>query len=183
MLPAGNLGNTAAFGKALYELKQLGLVERVPRVAAVQAAGASPFYQSFQKGFRERVSVHAETVATAIRIGNPASWQGAVAARDESGGVIDCVTDDEIMAAYRLLGTKEGIFGEPASAASLAGLIKMAAAGLDLGQSQVVCVVTGTGLKDPDTALKATAAPAEVPAELAAVEQVIVSKLMKESMI
>ncbi len=114
-----------------------------------------------------------QTVATAIRIGNPASWQKAVAARDESGGIIDMVSDDEILAAYRLMAAKGGIFGEPASAASLAGLIKLSRSGTDFSQKRVVCVVTGSGLKDPDNALKSAEPFLELPADLAAVEQAL----------
>ncbi len=172
-IPVGNAGNITAYWRGFVQYHK---ASRRPRMMGFEAEGAAPIV-------REQVITEPKTVATAIRIGNPASWQRAVAARDESGGIIDCVSDDEIMAAYRLLATKEGIFGEPASAASLAGLIKMVAGGLNLGQSQVVCVVTGTGLKDPDAALQAATAPDEVPAELAAVEEVIVSKLMKESLI
>ena len=112
-------------------------------------------------------------MATAIRIGNPASWQKAVAARDESGGVIDMVSDDEILSAYRLLATEAGVFGEPASAASLAGLIKLSRKGIDFNSKSIVCVVTGTGLKDPDTALTNAQQPLELPADLTAVEQAL----------
>jgi threonine synthase len=113
-------------------------------------------------------------VASAIRIGNPASWKGAVAARDESGGVIDYVTDDEILSAYKSLAVREGIFGEPASAASVAGLIKKAKSGIDFSDKKVVCVITGTGLKDPDTALKSAHTIPEIPADLEAIEKIIV---------
>jgi threonine synthase len=114
-----------------------------------------------------------ETVASAIRIGNPASWQRAVAARDESGGVIDMVSDEEILSAQRLLATKGGIFGEPASAASLAGLLKLSQMGIDFSPKRVVCVVTGTGLKDTDTALRRAEPFLELPADLVAVEQAL----------
>jgi len=113
------------------------------------------------------------TVATAIRIGNPASWKGAEAARDASGGVIEAVSDEEILTAYRLLAQEEGIFGEPASAASLAGLFKMGRQGLDLGNSTIVCIITGSGLKDPETAMAIPTEVHEVPAELTAVEKAI----------
>jgi len=112
-------------------------------------------------------------VATAIRIGNPASWQRAVAARDESGGTIDMVSDNEIMAAQRLMASKGGVFGEPASAASLAGLLKLSRKGMDFSQKKVVCVVTGTGLKDTDTALRDVESFPELPADLVAVEQAL----------
>ena len=135
-----------------------------------QAEGAAPIV-------RGGVVAEPKTIATAIRIGNPASWQGALAARDESSGVIDCVSDEEILTAYKLLASEEGIFGEPASAASLAGVIKMIKGELKLSTARVVCVITGTGLKDPDTALKSAPTLAEFPAQLEAVEEVIVSKL------
>ena len=114
-----------------------------------------------------------QTIASAIRIGNPASWQGAVDARDRSGGVIDAVSDDEILEAYRLLASREGIFGEPASAASLAGLMKQCRQGLDLTGKRVVCVITGSGLKDPDLAVSSVVAHTiEVEATMEAVEAV-----------
>jgi threonine synthase len=120
----------------------------------------------------DKVVKRPKTIATAIRIGNPANWQKAVAARDESGGIIDCVTDDDIMNAYRLMAIKEGIFGEPASAASLAGLIKLAKK-KDFSGKRVVCIVTGTGLKDPGVPARYARAPIELPADLAAVEEVL----------
>ncbi|MFH1002894.1 MAG: pyridoxal-phosphate dependent enzyme, partial [Chloroflexota bacterium] len=113
------------------------------------------------------------TVASAIRIGNPASWEKAVRARDESGGLIDRVSDTEILAAQRLMATESGIFGEPASAASLAGLVKLSRAGQDFSTSRVVCVVTGHGLKDTDTALKEPPPLLELPADYAAVEKAL----------
>ena len=113
-----------------------------------------------------------KTIASAIRIGNPASWQGAVAARDESGGVIDYVTDEEILSAYKLLATKEGVFAESASAASLAGLIKLAKT-RDFSQQRVACVITGSGLKDPEVALSSAPKFLELPAELKAVEKAL----------
>ncbi len=131
-----------------------------------QAEGAAPIVRGY-------VVEAPETVATAIRVGNPANWQKAVAARDESSGIIDMVSDEEILAAYRLLATKGGVFGEPASAASLAGFIKLSQQGMDFSQKRVVCVVTGTGLKDTDTALKGTEPFLELPVDLVAVEQAL----------
>jgi len=131
-----------------------------------QAEGAAPIV-------RGCVIEEPETVATAIRIGNPASWQKATTARDESSGIIDMVSDDEILSAYRLLATKGGVFGEPASAASLAGLIKLSRKGMDFSSKRVVCVITGTGLKDPDTALKSAEPFLELPADLAVVERAL----------
>ncbi|MFC1964238.1 pyridoxal-phosphate dependent enzyme, partial [Chloroflexota bacterium] len=114
-----------------------------------------------------------ETVATAIRIGNPASWQKATAARDESGGTIDMVSDDEILAAQKLLATQAGIFGEPASASSIAGLIKLIRQGTDFSGKTIVCVVTGTGLKDTEIALKDVPPFLELPSDLGAVERAL----------
>jgi threonine synthase len=130
-----------------------------------QAAGAAPIVL-------DKVVKQPKTVATAIRIGNPASWRKAVAARDESGGIIDCVTDEEIINAYRMMAIKEGIFGEPASAASLAGLIKLCKKKSFSGK-RIVCVVTGTGLKDPSAPVRHSCAPIELPAELIAVEEAL----------
>jgi threonine synthase len=129
-----------------------------------QAAGAAPIV-------RGEPVADPQTIATAIRIGNPASWQSAVAARDESGGEINAVTDDEIIAAYRLLAEEEGIFCEPASAACVAGLLKTAAERpASLRDRTIVCVITGHGLKDPETALAIETEATEVDADLAAVE-------------
>lgn len=129
-----------------------------------QAEGAAPIV-------RGEVVKHPKTIATAIRIGNPASWQRAVAARDESGGVIDCVSDDEILAAYKLAATREGVFGEPASAASLAGLIKMVKQGMNFSDKRVVCIITGSGLKDPDVPVKYAKPFPDLPAELGVIER------------
>ncbi|MGB9380701.1 pyridoxal-phosphate dependent enzyme, partial [Candidatus Binatus sp.] len=128
------------------EYKSVGLSERIPKMMGYQAAESAPIVVGHPID-------DPHTVATAIKIGNPASWKGATTARDESGGIIDMVTDSEILAAYRLIATG-GIFAEPASAASVAGLLKYAAAGQLKPGSVVVCTLTGHGLKDPDTALK-----------------------------
>lgn len=150
VLPAGNLGNTAAFGKALYEMKQLGLIERVPRVAAVQAAGANPFYRSFQDDFRDRVTVHAETVATAIRIGAPVSHERAIRTMGWTDGLVTQVSDAEIMDAKAMV-DGVGIGCEPASAAAVAGSRKLVAEGAIRSDQKVVAVLTGNLLKDPTT--------------------------------
>ncbi len=165
-IPVGNAGNITAYWKGFVEYYQAGRAKNKPAMMGFQAEGAAPIARGYPV---ERP----ETVATAIRIGNPASWQKAVAARDESGGIIDMVSDAEILAAQRLLATGGGIFGEPASAASLAGLIKLAKSGTDFSQKRVVCVITGTGLKDTDTALKGAEPFLEVPADSAAVEQAL----------
>ncbi len=165
-IPVGNAGNITAYWKGFVEYYQAGRVKSRPRMMGFQAEGAAPIVQGY-------VVEEPETIASAIRIGNPASWQRAVTARDESGGAIDMVSDDEIMDAYRLLATKGGIFGEPASAASVAGLIKLTHNGMDFSQKKVVCVVTGTGLKDTDIAMENAESFLEMPADLEAVEQAL----------
>jgi threonine synthase len=164
-IPVGNAGNITAYWKGFLEYYHIGKASRTPKMMGFQAAGAAPIV-------RGKVVKRPKTIATAIRIGNPASWQKAVAARDESGGIIDCVTDEEIMNAYRLAATKEGIFGEPASAASLAGLIKMTGKE-DFSSKRVVCIFTGTGLKDPGIPGRYAQAPIELPADLAVVEKAL----------
>jgi threonine synthase len=165
-IPVGNAGNITAYWKGFSEYYQAGRAKSRPRMMGFQAEGAAPIV-------RGHPIKKPETIATAIQIGNPASWQKAVSARDESGGTIDMVSDDEIMVAYRLMAAKEGIFGEPASAASLAGLIKLSREGIDFKQKRVVCIVTGTGLKDPDAAVGASKKFLELPADLEAIEQAL----------
>jgi threonine synthase len=164
-IPVGNAGNITAYWKGFREYYQAGKTRRTPRMMGFQAAGAAPIVL-------DKVVERPRTVATAIRIGSPASWHTAVTARDESGGVIDCVTDDEIISAYKLLATSEGIFGEPASAASLAGLVKLAGE-KDFSGKRVVCIITGTGLKDPGMPAKYAQPPVELPAQLGAVEEAL----------
>ncbi|GAC1517354.1 MAG: threonine synthase [Gemmatimonadaceae bacterium] len=147
VLPAGNLGNTSAFGKALREALALGLITRVPRLAAVQAEGASPFAQSFRTGFRERVTQRATTVASAIRIGDPASYERAVRAIRETEGIVTSVTDDEIMDAKAVI-DGAGVGCEPASAASVAGVRQLARTGTIQPGDRVVALLTGHVLKD-----------------------------------
>ena len=149
-LPVGNAGNITAYWMGYRQQ------DRSPRMWGFQAAGAAPIVLG------EPV-LHPETIATAIRIGAPASWDSAVAARDESGGRIEAVTDDEILAAYRLLAEREGVFCEPASAASVAGILKFAS---DLPVGPVVCTLTGHGLKDPGTAMAGVPEPTPIPANL-----------------
>ena len=169
-IPVGNAGNITAYWKGFVEYYQAGRAKNKPRLMGFQAEGAAPIVRGY-------VIDRPETVASAIRIGNPASWQKAAAARDESGGVIDMVSDEEILAAQRLMATKGGVFGEPASSASLAGLIKLSQQGIDFSQSKVVCVVTGTGLKDTETAVRDAEPFLELPADLPAVEQALGSEL------
>ena len=145
-IPVGNAGNITAYWRGYVEYERLGRSSRSPRMLGWQAQGAAPLVLG------ERV-LHPETIATAIRIGNPASWAGAIAARDESGGAIDWVTDAEILTAYRQLAAIEGVFVEPASASSVAGLRKAVDHGLVERGERVVCTVTGHGLKDPQRAI------------------------------
>ncbi len=165
-IPVGNAGNITAYWRGFVEYYQAGRASHKPRLMGFQAEGAAPIV-------RGHVIKEPQTVATAIRIGNPASWPKAVSARDESGGAIDMVSDDEIMAAHRLMATRAGIFGEPASAASLAGLIKLARRGTDFAGKKIVCVVTGTGLKDTDIVLEGAGPFLELPPDLAAVEKAL----------
>jgi threonine synthase len=144
-IPVGNAGNITAYWKGFGECAELGRATLHPKMYGFQAAGAAPLVLGKPVG-------DPQTIATAIRIGNPATWTGATAARDESGGLIEAVTDDEILEAYRLLAGKEGLFVEPASAASAAGLLKLARDGRLRG-GRAVAILTGNGLKDPDTAL------------------------------
>jgi threonine synthase len=145
-LPVGNAGNITAYWAGYREYKSVGLSNRLPKMMGYQAAESAPIVVGHPID-------DPHTVATAIKIGNPASWKSATAARDESGGIIDMVTDSEILAAYRLIAA-HGVFAEPASAASVAGLLKFSASGGLKPGSIVVCTLTGHGLKDPDTAMK-----------------------------
>jgi threonine synthase len=183
-LPAGNLGNTAAFGKALREARTLGLISHVPRIAAIQAAGAAPFARSFAGGFAERMRVEPETIATAIRIGAPASWNRAVRSIRETNGVVETVTDAEILEAKAVIDAS-GIGCAPASAASVAGVAKLRRAGTIGDGERVVAVLTGHVLKDPgavvayhqDTEPAPVRAnrPIEIDATLADVERAMLS--------
>jgi threonine synthase len=155
-LPVGNAGNITAYWLGYTEYMNDGISAHRPRMWGFQAAGAAPLVHG------ERVT-QPETIATAIRIGNPASWDQAIAARDDSGGVIEAVTDEQILSAYRLLADHEGLFCEPASAASVAGLLQRAEQGhIDPGQT-IVCTLTGNGLKDSQLALEHAEQPIVVP--------------------
>jgi len=153
VLPAGNLGNISAYGKAFEELQSWGFTKRMPRLAAIQAIGANPFYRSFQLGFAQRVEVKAETIATAIRIGSPASFERAVRAVRSSEGVVEQVTDVEILEAKGAIDAC-GLGCEPASAAALAGVRKLRSRGIIGPKQRVVAVLTGNLLKDPDAVLR-----------------------------
>jgi len=166
-IPVGNAGNITAYWRGFVEYHQAGIATRRPRMMGMEAAGAAPIVQGAPV-------LKPETVASAIRIGNPANWAGAVAARDESGGTVDAVTDSEILEAYGLLPSMEGIFCEPASAAGVAGLIKQARAGADFSSATVVCIITGTGLKDTPMAEQLVTRPPETaPPDVREVARVI----------
>jgi threonine synthase len=158
-VPVGNAGNITAYWKGYCQYREAALAQRLPKMHGFQAAGAAPIVVGHP-------IARPETVATAIRIGNPASWHGAVHAADESGGAIHAVTDAEILDAYRFLAGTEAVFCEPASAASVAGLIKV---GPPFPGATVVCTLTGHGLKDPDRAIAEIAVPPPVEADLGAV--------------
>ncbi|MFA5090396.1 MAG: threonine synthase [Candidatus Omnitrophota bacterium] len=169
VMPVGNAGNITAYWKGYKEYKALGKIKSLPRMLGFQAEGAAPIV-------RGRIIKEPKTIATAIRIGNPASWEQAEQARDESKGLIDLVSDKEIISAYKLLSRKEGVFVEPASAACVAGLLKLARKGYFQRRKKrgskiirVVCILTGHGLKDPDCALKTINPPKVVKPDLGAI--------------
>lgn len=158
-IPVGNAGNITAYWKGYQEYKAKHKIKNLPQMIGFQAEGAAPIV-------KKMIIKNPETIATAIRIGNPASWKAAEQARDESGGVIEAVTDKEILEAYKFLAAKEGIFVEPASAASVAGVIKKAKQDYFKKDSTIVCVLTGHGLKDPDRAIASVEKPKIVAADL-----------------
>jgi len=169
-IPVGNAGNITAYWKGYKEYHKIGRSKRLPKMLGFQAAGAAPIVKG------EPIP-DPQTIATAIKIGNPASWKTAVAARDESGGLIYTVTDDEILEAYKMLASVEGVFCEPASAASVAGVAKLAREGYFVREMEkgvppdasVVCIITGHGLKDPDRAIASAAQPISVEANVDAI--------------
>ncbi|MEE9543528.1 MAG: threonine synthase, partial [Thermodesulfobacteriota bacterium] len=158
-LPVGNAGNITAYWRGYKEYEAKGKISSLPKMMGFQAEGAAPIV-------RGEVVTNPKTIATAIRIGNPASWDTALKARDESSGTIDMVSDEEILYAYGLLASKEGVFCEPASAASIAGAIKMKKQGVLVDGDTIVCTLTGHGLKDPDTAINVSKDPIKVAANL-----------------
>ncbi len=171
VVPAGNLGNTSAFGKALREAFAHGWIAKMPRLASIQAHGANPFFRGYLQSFQTRQRMSAETIASAIRIGDPVSWNRAVMAIADTNGVVEEVTDDEIMAAKRTIDGL-GLGCEPASAATLAGVRKLRAAGVMRDGEQIVCVLTGHILKDPEANFRAENVE-EIDATIEAVEQVL----------
>ncbi len=156
-IPVGNAGNITAYWKGYKEYKAAGITKKLPKMIGFQAEGSAPIVLGHPVK-------DPKTIATAIKIGNPASWKQAEGARDESGGLIDTVTDDEILSAYKILAAKEGVFVEPASAASVAGVLKLAKRGYfkNAGKAKIVCVLTGHGLKDPDRAIASIEKPSVV---------------------
>ncbi len=166
-IPVGNAGNITAYWRGFAEYRRAGKSSKLPRMMGYEAAGAAPIVEGAPV-------VSPQTIASAIRIGNPANWRGAVAARDESGGVIEAVTDEEILEAYGLLARREGVFCEPASAASAAGLIRQRREGRDFSGASAVCVITGSGLKDPPMAERlADGEPESAPPDMEAVARLL----------
>ncbi|XKK42190.1 threonine synthase [Nocardiopsis sp. ARC36] len=165
-IPVGNAGNISAYWMGYTEYARDGISSRSPRMLGFQASGSAPIVNG-------ALVTSPSTIATAIRIGNPASWKLAEQARDESGGLIDKVTDRQIMAAYKLLAAEEGVFVELASAASVAGLLQAVEAGRVERGSRVVCTVTGNGLKDPDWALAGASSATTVPVDALAAAQAL----------
>ncbi len=169
-LPVGNAGNITAYWKGYKEYFDAGITDRLPCMLGFQASGAAPIVLGHPVE-------KPETIATAIRIGNPASWKSALEARDESGGVIDAVTDEEILDAYKLIASTEGIFCEPASAASIAGVVKLLKQGFFKKGSSIVCTLTGHGLKDTDTVFSVIEKTAKVKSDFEEVKKKIESIL------
>jgi threonine synthase len=165
-LPVGNAGNITAYWKGYVEYAADGTATHRPKMRGFQAAGAAPIVTG-------AVVRSPQTIATAIRIGNPASWEQALRARDESGGAIESVTDKQILEAYRTLAREEGVFVEPASAASVAGLLQASAQGTLERGARIVCTVTGHGLKDPEWAISGAPVPTTIPAEASAAAEAL----------
>jgi threonine synthase len=178
VVPGGNLGNTSAFGKALREAKQAGWIDRLPRIATIQAEGANPFYQSYVSGFQHRTTVKAETIATAIQIGNPVNIEKAIEVIQSTSGLVYQVSDTEILEAKGII-DRAGIGCEPASAATLAGVKNLVASKTIKPDDSVCCILTGHILKDPDAILKSNRSNdlgsllTEVEADLAAIEKLL----------
>lgn len=165
-IPVGNAGNISAYWMGFKEYKQNGITHKLPKMLGFQAEGAAPIVEG-------KVFEHPETIATAIRIGNPSSWEKAKNALEESNGKIDKVTDEEIISAQKLLASKEGIFAEPASCASLAGVIKLSKEGYFNKGDKVICVLTGTGLKDPNIVVDRMKKIETLPIDINMIEKMI----------
>jgi threonine synthase len=174
IVPVGNAGNISAIWKGLTEFHHLGYINKLPKMTGIQASGSAPIVQAIKNNSDKIVPVATpETVATAIRIGAPVSWKKAINAIHESKGTAETVTDEEILDAQKILARIEGIFVEPASASSIAGLKKLVKSGVIGKDERVVCVTTGHGLKDPDTAVKMSEKPIEVDADILAIENAL----------
>ncbi|MFQ6010621.1 MAG: threonine synthase [Nitrososphaerales archaeon] len=174
VVPVGNAGNISAIWKGFSEFKSLGLIHKIPKMTGIQAEGASPIAQAVKRGDDKILNVERpETIATAIRIGSPASWKKALKAIRMSGGSAETVTDDEILEAQRLLARNEGIFTEPAGASSIAGLKKLRDQGRIDSDEKVVCVCTGHGLKDPDIVMQFVKVEGEMEPEIDSVERAL----------
>jgi threonine synthase len=174
IVPVGNAGNISAIWKGFTEFHNLGFTKKLPKMTGIQAAGSAPIAEMIKTGSNEiKPVVKPETVATAIRIGAPVSWKKAVKAIRDSGGIAETVTDDEILGAQKTLSRLEGLFVEPASASSIAGLKKLVENGTVDKDELIVCVTTGHGLKDPDIAVRMSEKPLEVDAEVEAIEKVL----------
>jgi threonine synthase len=174
IVPVGNAGNISAIWKGFSEFYKLGLINHLPKMTGIQAAGSAPIAKAVKSHSDKIVPVaEPETVATAIRIGAPVSWKKALNAINDSHGTAETVTDEEILDAQKLLAQIEGIFVEPASASSIAGLKKLVRNGIINKDERIVCVTTGHGLKDPDTAIKMSDKPVEVDADMSAIENAL----------
>jgi len=174
ILPVGNAGNISAVHKAVTELKEIGWIDKVPMLTGIQAEGSMPIAKAFASGNTDFIpEEHPETIATAIRIGNPISGRKALKAIYETGGHSTSVTDDEILAAQKLLGRREGIGVEPASAASVAGAKKLRETGIIDKDERVVCICTGNVLKDPDTVIAASEPPTKCSKDIQSIKKVL----------
>jgi threonine synthase len=174
IVPVGNAGNISAIWKGLKEFHKLGFLQELPKMTGIQAIGSAPIVHAIKNNSETIIPVKSpETVATAIRIGAPVSWKKALRAIKESDGTAETVTDEEILDAQKLLAQKEGLFVEPASASSIAGLKKLIQQGEIDEDEQVVCVTTGHGLKDPDIAVKISKKPIKVKAQIEAIEEIL----------
>ncbi len=174
VLPVGNAGNISAIWKGFIEFHKLGLITKLPKMTGIQAEGVAPIAKAIKNGSNEIVPIkQPETIATAIRIGAPVSWKKALRAIRESKGTAETVTDEEILEAQKMLARSEGLFVEPASASSIAGLKKLSESGKIDKDEVIVCVTTGHGLKDPDIAVKISEKPFEVDAEMDSIEKLL----------
>jgi threonine synthase len=174
ILPVGNAGNISAIWKGFKEFKETGITNALPKMTGIQAEGAKPIVEAFKKGAKDIIpEEHPETIATAIRIGNPVNYPKALDAIYTSGGLAESVSDEEITEAQKLLARKEGIFVEPASASSIAGLIKLIEMDAIDRDEKIVCITTGNGLKDPDAAIRASERPIEIECDMDILHSVI----------